>query len=119
MTLGQKLKNIRKKFGLSQEDLANLIKVSRQAITKWENDLGIPDTENLKELSKLFGVTIDYLLDNNIDLPLLVMRKNLDKTKYKSKLTSYEEILKEYYSETWEVYILTREKSGTPWGAAF
>lgn len=111
MTLGQKLKNIRKKFGLSQEELANLIKVSRQAITKWENDLGLPDTENLKELSKLFGVTIDYLLDNNTDLPLLVMRKNLDKTKYKSKLSSYEEILKEYYSEPWEIYILTRERN--------
>ena len=49
MTLGQKLKEIRKKFGLSQEQLAEIMNVSRQAITKWETDEGLPDTENLKE----------------------------------------------------------------------
>ena len=73
MTLGQKLKEIRKKFGLSQEQLAEIMNVSRQAITKWETDVGLPDTENLKELSRIFGITIDYLLDNNNELPLLVM----------------------------------------------
>ena len=51
MTLGQKLKEIRKRFGLSQEQLAEIMNVSRQAITKWENDTGIPDTSNLLELS--------------------------------------------------------------------
>ena len=64
MTLGQKLKEIRKKFGLSQEQLAEIINVSRQAITKWETDAGLPDTENLKELSRIFEISIDYLLDN-------------------------------------------------------
>ncbi|MGN0992563.1 MAG: helix-turn-helix domain-containing protein [Bacilli bacterium] len=110
MTLGQKLKEIRNKFGLSQQELAKLINVSRQAITKWETEEGLPDTENLKELSKLFGITIDYLLDNDKDLPLLVMRKKLDKEKYKNKISSYEQILKEYYPNPWEIYILTREK---------
>lgn len=110
MTLGQKLKEIRKKLGLSQEQLAEIMNVSRQAITKWENDVGLPDTENLKEISHIFGVTIDYLLDNNNDLPLLAMKKELDKNKYKSKISSYEEILKEYYPEPWKIYILTREK---------
>ena len=51
MTLGQKLKEIRKRFGLSQGQLAEIMNVSRQAITKWENDAGIPDTSNLLELS--------------------------------------------------------------------
>lgn len=108
MTLGEKIKDLRKRFGLTQEKLANLINVSRQAVTKWENDTGIPDTENLKELSHLFGITIDYLLDNKSDLPLLVMRIQLDKTKYKNKLLSYAPILKEYYSEDWEIYNLAR-----------
>ena len=49
MTLGQKLKEIRKRFGLSQEQLAEIMNVSRQAITKWENDSGIPDISNLQE----------------------------------------------------------------------
>ena len=110
MTLGQKLKEIRKKFGLSQEQLAEIMNVSRQAITKWETDAGLPDTENLKELSRIFGISIDYLLDNNNELPLLVMKKKLDKDNYKNKISSYEEVLKEYYPAPWKIYILTREK---------
>lgn len=110
MTLGQKLKEIRKKFGLSQEQLAEIINVSRQAITKWETDAGLLDTENLKELSRIFEISINYLLDNNNELPLLVMKKKLDKDNYKNKISSYEEVLKEYYPAPWKIYILTREK---------
>ena len=110
MTLGQKLKEIRKKFGLSQEQLAEIMNVSRQAITKWETDAGLPDTENLKELSRIFEISINYLLDNNNELPLLVMKKKLDKENYKNKISSYEEVLKEYYPAPWKIYILTREK---------
>ena len=110
MTLGQKLKEIRKRLGLSQEQLAEIINVSRQAITKWENDAGIPDISNLQELSKVFGLTVDYLLNVQNNLPALIMKKELDKDKYKNKLSSYAEILKEYYSEPYEIFILTREK---------
>ena len=110
MTLGQKLKEIRKKFGLSQEQLAEIMNVSRQAITKWESDAGVPDTSNLQILAQTFGITIDYLLSTNNELPLLSMRKNLDKDNYKSKINSYPEILKEYYPEPWEIYCLMRQK---------
>ena len=68
------------------------------------------NTENLKELSRIFGITIDYFLDNNNELPLLVMKKKLDKENYKNKISSYEEVLKEYYPDPWKIYILTREK---------
>lgn len=110
MTLGQKLKEIRKRFGLSQEQLAEIMNVSRQAITKWENDGGMPDISNLQELSKVFGITIDYLLDNENTLPALAMRKKLDKNQYKNKLTMYCEVLKEYYPEPYEIYVLSRSK---------
>ena len=110
MTLGQKLKRIRSKFGLSQEQLAEIMNVSRQAITKWENDNGLPDVSNLKELSKVFGLTVDYLLDDNNGLPALSMKKELDKNKYKNKMTMYNEVLKEYYSELYEIYVLSRSK---------
>lgn len=110
MSLGEKLKDIRKRFGLSQEQLAEIMNVSRQAITKWEGNSGIPDIVNLQELSKVFGVTIDYLLDDNSTLPALAMKRSIDKNKYKSKISSYEESLKEYYSSPWEVYTLIREK---------
>lgn len=111
MTVGEKIKKIRQKFGMTQEELADILSVSRQAITKWENDLGLPDTENLKEVSKTFGITIDYLLNSELDLPLLVMRKELNKEDYENnKMKSYEMVLKNYYSDSSEIYILTREK---------
>jgi len=65
MTFPQKLKNIRNKLGLSQEQLADKLGVSRQAVTKWESGEGMPDTFNIKALAKLSGHTMDYLLDNN------------------------------------------------------
>ena len=53
MTLGQKLKETRKRFGLSQKSLDEIMNASRQAITKWESDTKISDISNLKELSKV------------------------------------------------------------------
>jgi transcriptional regulator with XRE-family HTH domain len=110
MTLGEKLKEIRKRFGLSQESLADIMNVSRQAITKWESDNGLPDISNLQELSKVFGITVDYLLNDENQLPSLSMRKELDKDKYKNKLSMYNEVLKEYYPAPYEIYTLVRNK---------
>ena len=62
MLFSEKLKLIRTKNDLTQEELAEKLNVSRQAITKWESGDGIPDIENLKGLSILFDVTIDELV---------------------------------------------------------
>ena len=64
MTFGEKLKSIRKQAGMSQEKLAEKLGVSRQAITKWETDTGIPDIENMIAVSSLFHISIDELLSN-------------------------------------------------------
>ena len=119
MTLREKLKEIRKRFGLSQEQLAEIMNVSRQAITKWETDGGIPDVTNLQELSKVFGITVDYLLNDDNQLPALSMTKELDKDKYDGKISSYSEILKEYYPAPWEVYSLIRDKKMSKLEATF
>ena len=111
MTLGEKLKNIRKRFGLSQESLAEIMNVSRQAITKWESDEGIPDVSNLQELSKVFNLTVDYLLDNDNSLPALSMKKELDKNKYEMNWNGFVQIIKDNYTESWEVYSLRRSKN--------
>lgn len=63
MTLGRKIKEARGRFGLSQEQLAEKINVSRSAVAKWESDNGIPDVENIKLLACIFNLSIDYLLD--------------------------------------------------------
>ena len=62
MTFGEKLKSLRIKNELSQEKLADMLNVSRQAVTKWENQNGMPDIENLKTIAKIFDVTIDSLV---------------------------------------------------------
>ena len=62
MTLGEKIQALRKSRSWSQEQLAEQIGVTRQALSKWENGTAIPDTNNVIQLAKLFGVTTDYLL---------------------------------------------------------
>ena len=62
MTLGQKLKVLLKDNGMTQEDLAERLDVSRQAVGKWVNDKGIPEVGKLVQISNLFGVSTDYLL---------------------------------------------------------
>ena len=62
MDFGQKLKEIRKTQGLSQEQLAERIGVSRQAITKWETGKGMPDIENMMILAEIFKTTLDDLV---------------------------------------------------------
>lgn len=64
MIFAEKLKFIRKQAGMSQEQLAEKLGVSRQAVTKWETDAGIPDVENLMAISALFDISIDELLSN-------------------------------------------------------
>ena len=63
MTLGEKIKDARRKCGFSQEQLAEKLSVSRSAIAKWETDKGLPDVGNLKILARLLNVSVDYLLD--------------------------------------------------------
>lgn len=110
MTLGEKLKGIRKQYNLSQEGMAELLDVSRQAITKWENDTGLPSSEHLKKISQTFNVSIDYLLNDAGDMPVVTLRKQLDKNNYKNKLSSYAQILKENFPKPFEIYNLMRSK---------
>ena len=60
--LSEKLYKLRKNSGLSQEQLAEQLNVSRQAISKWEQGTAVPESEKLITISNYFGVTVDYLL---------------------------------------------------------
>ena len=66
MNFSEKLKEIRKKEGLSQEQLAEKIGVSRQAITKWETGKGLPDVENMVIIGEIFKITLDELLRDSV-----------------------------------------------------
>lgn len=82
MTLGEKIRYSRKCRGLSQEQLAEKLCVSRSAIAKWETDKGLPDIENLKLLSRLLGVSVDKLLDDQTALASFVIREACDLSAY-------------------------------------
>ena len=70
MTMGEKLQLLRKSRGLSQEQLAAELDVSRQAISKWECGDSTPDLDKLRTICTYFGVTTDYLIwENEEDVP--------------------------------------------------
>ncbi len=77
MTTGEKLQNLRKKSNYTQEELADVMNVSRQAISKWESDVAFPETEKLIALSKLYKCSIDYLLNNENDDPNIAITKEV------------------------------------------
>ena len=66
MTLGEKIARQRKELNYTQEQLADILGVSRQSISKWELDIAYPETDKLIELGKLFDCSMDYLLKEEI-----------------------------------------------------
>ncbi len=67
MNISEKLLTLRKQHGYSQEDLAEKLNVSRQAISRWESSQALPDTENIIRLTKLYNVSADYLLNDEYE----------------------------------------------------
>lgn len=82
MNLGNNLFQARKKAGLSQESVAEKLGVSRQTISKWETDETIPDIYQSKKLAKLYNLTLDELIDFDIDVKEIEeIIKNTDEEK--------------------------------------
>lgn len=92
MTLGEKIYSLRKKSGMSQEDVANQLGLRRQTISKWELDTSVPDIKNLKLLAEIFGVSVDYLLSDEIsdNAEIYIPPKYF----YRLLLLTYKEILR-------------------------
>ena len=78
MTFGEKLKEARKEAGLSQEQFAEKMSVSRSAIAKWESDKGMPDVNNLKAIAQLLNISLDYLLDEDEKLSFNETKETVD-----------------------------------------
>lgn len=72
MSLGEKILMLRKARGMSQEQLAQAVAVSRQAVSKWELNEAVPDVNRVVAMSELFGVTTDYLLKSEAAAPTQV-----------------------------------------------
>lgn len=67
MTIGDKLSELRKQKGFSQEHVASLLNVTRQSVSKWENSIALPETQKLIELSSLYEVSLDYLVKDDLE----------------------------------------------------
>ena len=107
MTLGEKIKDARKQCGLSQEQLAEKMSISRSAIAKWETDKGLPDIDNLKALASFLNVSVDYLLDDGERIDELVTREAYDLTSYGkgSKKKKKDRVIREKFPDA-EIYTL-------------
>ena len=62
--IGRRICEKRRNSGMSQTDLANMLFVSCQAVSKWERGISVPEISNLKRMSRILGVSVDYLIDN-------------------------------------------------------
>ena len=67
MIFADKVVQLRKKSGWSQEELAEKLNVTRQSVSKWEGAQSIPDLEKILQLAQIFGVSTDYLLKDELD----------------------------------------------------
>lgn len=86
MTIGVKIQNLRKQRGLSQEQLAEAVGVSRQAVSKWEAEQSVPDIDKIILISDYFGVTTDYILRNE-EMPCMETAQSTNKNKEKDEST--------------------------------
>lgn len=97
MDISKLLREYRKRNQLTQEDVANQLNISRQAISAWENNLSCPDLDNLLRLHNLYGFSLDYLAENASFAESTVFASEssstTDANKVISLLTKAEEIL--------------------------
>ena len=118
ISLGEKIKKARLEAGLTQEELSELLMVSRAAVAKWETNRGLPDIENLKFIASALSVSVDYLLDENNSVDFSITKKpiNLNKYGFDGRLSGFKKlkikeqiVLDEYHDS--EINMLTVVKT--------
>jgi len=90
-TFGKRFSELRKKHHYTQEDIANKLNITPQAVSKWENDLSAPDISLLKEIAGIFNISIDELLGNEENTVRVVeepLRKDIKSMLLKIKIVS-------------------------------
>lgn len=113
MTFGEKIRSYRTKKGMTQGELAEKLSVSRQAITKWEADRGVPDIENLVAIARLFGVSVDFLLNDTQEGTPVILREEININDYKKEgacRSKYDAVVKHKYQAAKRIYPLIRNK---------
>ena len=120
MTFGEKLASIRKQANMTQNDLAEKLDISRQAITKWERGKGFPDIDNLQKLSAIFSVSIDELINYKVETIKYEadsMTETIDSEN--SKFKNVDKFVLERFIDYESIKRLTREVKLTFWQEVF
>lgn len=120
MTFGEKLASLRKQANLTQNDLADKLNVSRQAITKWENGVGLPDIDNLTKIASLFNTTIDELIDYKVESVKFendTTTESIDKEN--SKFKNVDNFILNKFIDAEHIERLTREVKLNFWQGVF
>ena len=107
MILADKIIRLRKKNGWSQEELAEKMNVSRQAVSKWESAQTIPDLEKILQLSTLFGVTTDYLLKDEIEDEELTIDSSSDTTVKRISMEEANTYIEQRKKASWRIALAT------------
>ena len=107
MILADKIIKLRKKNGWSQEELADKMNVSRQAVSKWESAQTIPDLEKILQLGTLFGVTTDYLLKDEIEDEELTNDTTSDTTVKRISIEEANEYIEQRKKSSWRLALAT------------
>ena len=107
MILADKIIRLRKKNGWSQEELADKMNVSRQAVSKWESAQSIPDLEKILQLGTLFGVTTDYLLKDEIEDEEFSNDDSSDATVKKISIEEANTYLEQRKRASWRIALAT------------
>lgn len=101
MILADKIISLRKKEGMTQEDLASQVGVSRQSVSKWESTMAMPDLDKIMKLSKIFEVSTDFLLNDDLGMEQIIVDqrveevgKTIDLDFLNEYLSAYEKIAK-------------------------
>lgn len=113
MHFNEKLKECRKQAGFSQEELAEKLCVSRQAVTKWESGRGMANIESLQCIAKLFNVSIDYLLEDGEMLNDIVIKESISLDEYEVSgncRSKYDVVVQSKYPNAKKITPLIRRK---------
>lgn len=116
MTFGEKLTSLRKQSNMTQQDIAEKLMVSRQAVAKWERDVGLPDLDNVSKLSAIFNVKVDQLLDYKIE-SIKYEENGIVETidKENSKLKNVNDFVLSKYKDAERIVFLHRERKLNVW----
>ena len=107
MILADKIIKLRKKNSLTQEELADKMNVSRQAVSKWESAQTIPDLDKILQLSTLFGVTTDYLLKDEIEDEELTKGTSSDRTVKRISMEEANAYIEQRKKASWRIALAT------------